>query len=418
MAFRQERAKPLAGILTGAQHEKDGKEGLNVRDKRGNAWIAYGDGLFFTPKNEENRARVIAATQESVNEVYGVYQHPDTYRNENVGIVEELIPEETSFNSLPLYEVKDKMLILYQGNEEIQIRSKEGIIGKVEGMSSYLSKAVLSQALRYLPEEYIRGFLQPFQITLPPIVEKVLIPQIEQLTGRVWHAVGLATYYQVRQETEQLNAKIDEMADIMIGTYNNTVKILQELKKIREEIAQQTWFLTFGEISKNIATMENAIRSHQRFGKLLDDRQKLEIEDTGWRAYNAIAGFFERGVAANGIELLLAYQELQRKEGNTPEEVKLLVTLWFQQMLESQITAFNLYGVLRVMRDKNEEQTVRAQLLRVERSLQLQIEQNKHYINTDLICTSSKYISRQLEQVRVIKTAFDKIAIFNASNKK
>ena len=67
--------KTLAAILTGAQHEKDGK-GLNVTNGYGEGWRAFGDGHFFTAPNEENRQRVIAATQLSVDEIYDAFQDP------------------------------------------------------------------------------------------------------------------------------------------------------------------------------------------------------------------------------------------------------------------------------------------------------------------------------------------------------
>lgn len=62
LEFSSKSAKKLAAILTGAQHEKDGNDGLDVSNQEGNFWRAYGDGCFFIPKNKPNKDKAIAAT--------------------------------------------------------------------------------------------------------------------------------------------------------------------------------------------------------------------------------------------------------------------------------------------------------------------------------------------------------------------
>ena len=40
---------------------KEGHEGLNVANGKGEQWRAYGDGSFSSPKNKENGDRAVAA---------------------------------------------------------------------------------------------------------------------------------------------------------------------------------------------------------------------------------------------------------------------------------------------------------------------------------------------------------------------
>jgi hypothetical protein len=119
LGFSEKQAKPLAGILTGAQHEKDSDDGLNVSNKKGERWRAFGDGHFFSPKNEENKEKVTSATQQSVDEVYHAYLNPES---PELNAMTQLIPDAMSFNPPPLYAVENesRSLFLYQGSNKIK----------------------------------------------------------------------------------------------------------------------------------------------------------------------------------------------------------------------------------------------------------------------------------------------------------
>ena len=109
LGFSESKAKPLAGILTGAQHERDGNDGLNVTNEKGEYWRAYGDGCYAYPQNEENRNKAIAATQKSVDEIYEAYQLPNV---EPISVVHTFIPRATEYNPLPLYTVVENNGVL------------------------------------------------------------------------------------------------------------------------------------------------------------------------------------------------------------------------------------------------------------------------------------------------------------------
>ncbi|HVX00966.1 MAG TPA: hypothetical protein VHA52_11100, partial [Candidatus Babeliaceae bacterium] len=148
LKFPNDRAKPLAGILTFAQHEKDGNEGLNVANKKGDQWRAYGDGSFFTPKNKENKERAIFATQRSVDEVYHAYLNPDSLEPSTV---DQFIPYATPFNPFPIYSIEGNSLFLNQGSMKIEVKTQ----------FDYLTQG-LSHASRYLPQQYISGFIDGY----------------------------------------------------------------------------------------------------------------------------------------------------------------------------------------------------------------------------------------------------------------
>ncbi|MGH2612541.1 MAG: hypothetical protein ACRDFB_05775, partial [Rhabdochlamydiaceae bacterium] len=295
LGFPKDQAKPFAGLLTGAQHEKDGNEGLNVANKRGDHWRAFGDGNFFAPKNTENKEKVIATTQASVDEIHHAYLRPDSLEP---SIIDQLIAHATSFNPLPLYSIEGTSLFLYQGSQKIKIETKV----------DYLSKG-LPHALRYLPEEYINGFVEPFHIEIPPLISKVVIPQIERLTGSVWHMIGLATYYQIKQDSHQLNEKIDELADVLIATHANSLKILQEIQNVNAQLKQLGWDNLFREIQDSIAIIKDKAYEYKTYKKSLNQPQLQRIEQAVRDAYIRISRVFCEGTVDNK-EMLIAYTQM------------------------------------------------------------------------------------------------------------
>lgn len=404
VGFSTDMAKALAGLLTGAQHEKDGHEGLNVCNKKGDHWRAYGDGDFFSPQNKENKERVIAATQASVNEIYEAYLN---FHVEKPSAMEELIPHAEPFlNPLPLYEVKEGSLILYQGSEQV----------KIEGKTDYLTKGI-SQALRYLPEEYINGFIKGYinplnSLEIPPVLDKIFIPQMERFTGTIWHMVGIATYHQVRQENLQLHAKIDEVATILDATYKNSVKILQQIQSMNSALNQLMWTSLFSEIQEPLALIKDMTHQHKLHKMTLSPSQLQQAQDKLWSAYIRMSRVFCDGTTAGGIIILEAYRDMLAKNplsSKDPTEIKIAVTLWFRQMLDYQIQAFSLYATLKVMR--NDHQNLQQQISEFESSLGKQLETNRDHIDGTLVCEHQSYISLQIEKKKLVRVANARLAI-------
>lgn len=398
LGFEKNFAKKLAGILTGAQHEQDGRQGLNVCNKKGEQWRAYGDGYFFAPKNAENREKAIAATQASADEIYQVYQHPESNLNSTVL---ELIPCVTPFNPLPLYSITaEKGLVLHQGSNEIQITSRR----------EYLLKG-LAQAVKYLPEEYISGFLSPefpeFEgiSALSEIVGKVVSPQIGRLTGTVWHTIGITSYHQIRQENSKLNGKVDELADTVKSACKNTEKILQEVKESKTILEDLSWAKAVQEVEEAIADVQDIAHQCTLYKGCVLPEQVKSAREKLWFAQLRLSRVFCKGTTENG-NLLLAYEKMiQKKEEIHAQDVKIIVTSWFRKILDYQVQAFVMYGTLLILENgsKETQELLKAQSIQFECGLEEQIKINKDYIDQNLVCEQSSYIELQLQKKKKLR---------------
>ncbi|MBS0647819.1 MAG: hypothetical protein JSS10_01185 [Verrucomicrobia bacterium] len=396
-----QNVKQLAAILTGAQHEKDGNEGLNVKNDQGECWRAYGDGSFFTPKNEENRKKAQDALQGSVQEVYAAYLAGAEQKAPSPSTVYQLIPQVTPFNPLPLYSCDGKSLFLHHGGISVEITT----------LMDYLNQG-LSQALRYLPEDYITGMiLSKVRAVLPNIpipvpIQKIVIPLAERVTDIVWHTAGIATYYQVKQEAKRLNEKINEMADIVVATHAKSEEILRQIENIQEQIGQQKWEKLTKEVRKPLMIIEK--RVHQFQNNQIEDMSKgllkiaeVELCDANHDLYKV----FKQGTAVEHRSILAAYAErLEVQNTMTRKERKITVTLWFKQILIYQHQAFNLSKTLRLIREGYREGDVK-ELEKFQRlesvflsQLSEQVAANQQHIDTSLIDKSLSYISLQLKK--------------------
>lgn len=398
--------KKLAGLLTFAQHEKDGKDGLNVANKKGEHWRAYGDGCFFTPQNGENKKKATAATQQSVDEIYRAYAHAtedffipvDDPEYPYETTVDQLIPHATPYNPLPLYSIEGNSLFLYRGSDKIEITSKNAYL-------DCLNK-ITSQALRYLPEDYISGFIIP-RIELHPVVEKAILPLIERVTGPIWQIVGIATYYQVRQGTQQLNQKIDEMADVLSATYKNSEEILRQIQDLHIKVDRVLWESLFREILDPIALIKDKVHQreiHKEVALNDSELQKAEIELSA--AHIRMSRVFGKG-AADGRNMVKEYAEmLAKSQPSMPlKEIKISVTLWFRQMLDYQVQAVALRTAFRIMRKQEDELQKSVSIF--EADLVKQVEINEDHIDKTLIFESHSYIALQLEKSRTKRLAFN-----------
>jgi hypothetical protein len=380
-------AKRFAALLTSAQHEQDGNTGLNVHNEAGDRWIAFGDGNFLAPKNDINRTQVIAATQRSVDEIYAAFE-----KRKQISTMDDLMPKPAFFNCPPIYSVEDsingKALFLHQGNKKTEIDS----------VKDYLLHGV-AQALKYLPQEYIDGVLS-ISIDPLPIFDKVFIPAIERITGTVWHMVGLATYCQVKKEFRQLDKEMSEMAGVLSATYQNSIKILEQIGIINCKIDDLLWANTFESIKNSIETIHRVLHAHQNFP--LQEWQKQDAEKQLWNAYINMSYIFSQN------ELLGIYKNKLELSGKNQEDIKVDVTLWFRQMLKCQVQAFSLYTSLQYLRNTNaENQVLLEQAKQFESDLMDQIQRHKDYIDETLICQTEGYIAHQIEINKTIQVSFE-----------
>lgn len=391
LGFSPSKAKLLAGILTGAQHEKDGNEGLNVANKKGEHWRAYGDGCYFTPKNKDNKEKAVAATQQSVDEIYNAYVNADSPEPFQ-SIVDQFIPHVTPVNPLPLYSIEGASLFLPPC--KIPITTQLG----------YLTKCI-PQALRYLPEKYIQGFTIP-EIELHPVIDKVILPIVERLTGAVWHVIGLATYSQVKQEAQRLNEKMDEMADALMATYDKTVEILTQLQQLKSQVNQLVRNNLFQEIREPMQTIRDIVHQNKIHPGALSEMQQIEAEKQLWAAYIRMSRVLSEGTTDNK-NVLAAYREMLTSSETIKgdSEIEIAVTLWFRQMLDYQAKAFSLYEALQVKREGYKEE-IRTLASQFESQLIQQLEINEKHINKSLISESQSYIALQLEISKTKRSAF------------
>lgn len=407
--------KQLAAILTGAQHEKDGNEGLNVKNGQGEDWRAYGDGSFFTPKNEKNRKKAQDAIQRSVQEVYDAYLAGVEQKVPAPSTVHQLIPQVTPFNPLPLYSCDGKSLFLHHGGSSIEITS----------LTDYLNKG-LSQALRYLPEDYItglilskiRGFLPNISIPVP--ITKIVIPLAERVTDIVWHTAGIATYYQVKQEANKLNSKIDEMAAIVVATHDKCEEILRQIQDLQVQVGQLKWDKLTKEVRRPVEIIEKRVHQLQNNNiEIMSDRL-LELAETELcDAKDSLYKVFKLGTAIEHRSILGAYAERLEVQNNmSPKEKKITVTLWFWQILQYQVQAFSLSTTLRLIREGYQEGRVE-ELEKVQRLVSVfffhlseQVEANQEHVDTSLISQSYSYIKLQLKKSEIIRNASDQLKSF------
>ena len=92
-------------------HEEDGKFGLNVRNKRGDQWIAYGDGFLLCEKSAENLRIAEETVHVSTNQISEAFLNPDQLIDTSK--VTDLIPfiDESKRNSCPMFQMRDGSLV-------------------------------------------------------------------------------------------------------------------------------------------------------------------------------------------------------------------------------------------------------------------------------------------------------------------
>ncbi len=442
-------AKQLAGLLTAAQHEKDGNEGLNVTNGKGEKWRAYGDGCFFTPKNEVNKGKAIEAIRASVNEVYVAYVNHEyvleskmisyipeatpfpynpypLYTLEKGPISQETVPlkavsqasqalldiEET--NTQPLLEFYSEIdkacstelsqethLFFYKGSQKIEIKS----------LAEFIRKGI-PLALTYLPENYIDGFIKgwlPFlNVKSPIILTKVILPPWERLTGHVWHMIGVASHHQVKTGFKEQDGQLKEMAETGMSIWKNTKAILDEIEVVKDQLNEVIWRQLFDELRVHISSI-NAVAHETELHQMPIYPEKSK--ENLYVARIHISTLFTHGTT-NGKSLLQEYQLRLGSNKSQPMdklEVKLTVTKWFRKMLDYQIQAFSLWSSFIISTKDPLEKELPRLVSDFNTGIFKQIMNNRDHIDEHLICDSIDYIDLQITKCKT-KLAFSFLA--------
>lgn len=101
-------------------HDEDNKFGLRVTNRRGDKWIAYGDGMLLKEKSKDNLRIAVEAVQKSVNQVYEAYRNPR--KALDPAVVIDLIPfvDQEEPNNTPLFQVKGGKLHRRSNVDDLQ----------------------------------------------------------------------------------------------------------------------------------------------------------------------------------------------------------------------------------------------------------------------------------------------------------
>lgn len=404
-------AKEFAGILTGAQHEKDGDEGLNVSNGR-DSWRAYGDGSFFAQKNGENKTKVIAATQASVDEVYAAYCAGDVPHSSSM---DQHIPFVTEFNPPPLYTVDGTSLVLNDRHK----------ILKIETCRDYVWKGI-PHAIKYLPEEYvnggINGLVQKFlKINLDlnidsPVFTKVFVPRFDRITGGIWRVIGYASHHHLVQGHNQINVKIDEMASVIKEAFDMGQKTQKKMEEINSKLDELRLSNLLRDVNKCVSIVKDEMHRMENFKRDHEGPRIVSINDELKHVIVRMSRIFLDDHAEGGKKLLAVYQAmLSESSSSSAAELKIILTLWFRQILEYQEQAFNLSKYLEIISQANGQalgvktsRDFQLDVFEFEDLIKRQIEYNQDFIDGTLIDKPNAYIMLQIEKCKLIRMASNK----------
>lgn len=101
-------------------HDEDNKHGIRVKNRKGDKWIAYGDGMLLNDESEINFKIAVDAVQKSVDHIYETFQYP----NQSTGsssVVTDYIPsvDEDEKNNYPMFRVEDGILVRRKNLENL-----------------------------------------------------------------------------------------------------------------------------------------------------------------------------------------------------------------------------------------------------------------------------------------------------------
>ena len=92
-------------------HNEDNNYGIRVANKRGEKWIAYGDGKLLNEESEDNISIALCAVQASVDQVYDAFLYPE--KDVDSSVVTDYLPfvDPNEKNNYPMFQVKDGKLL-------------------------------------------------------------------------------------------------------------------------------------------------------------------------------------------------------------------------------------------------------------------------------------------------------------------
>ena len=92
-------------------HDEDCRYGLRVTNKRGDKWIAYGDGMLLNDESEGNLRLAVSAVQASVNQLFEAFLSPEKIISSS--LVTDFIPfvDPSEKNNYPMFQVKGGKLL-------------------------------------------------------------------------------------------------------------------------------------------------------------------------------------------------------------------------------------------------------------------------------------------------------------------
>lgn len=88
-------------------HDEDNKYGLRVTNKRGDKWIAYGDGMLLKEESKDNLKYAVEAVRRSVEQLYSAESDPSVSLDPSE--ITDLIPfvDQEERNNSPMFQVKN-----------------------------------------------------------------------------------------------------------------------------------------------------------------------------------------------------------------------------------------------------------------------------------------------------------------------
>ena len=97
-------------LLSKCMHDEDGTYGLHVTNRKGDKWVALGDGMLLDERSKDNLRLATDAVQKSVDQVFEAYEYPSKVLD--TAEVTDLVPivDPAGRNHFPLFQVKDGTL--------------------------------------------------------------------------------------------------------------------------------------------------------------------------------------------------------------------------------------------------------------------------------------------------------------------
>ncbi|MGR3973075.1 MAG: hypothetical protein QRY72_00620 [Candidatus Rhabdochlamydia sp.] len=347
--------KQLAGALTGAQHEEDGKRGLKVHNQnKKNQWMAYGDGTYFRPEKEANKTRVVAATEASIDEVHQAYTY---YQREITSCMEDFMPNPLPFgagyeheksNHFPVYEIKNDELILYKNDQPQPLQKGLGLI-----------KNILNHALHFAPEAYIKQIVMSqiekhttdrlkdilhIKKEPSPWASKVIKPIFDEFRNFCFGPGGIT-----KAESDEMKDMVDEVGATACDTNQNVKLMLEEFKKLREDLAsvKKSDWTSFNEAKLEIKHDVELIKHQSTLAEKDGENERSFRKKRIKNIYNKaiILSNYLNKDEKEGIFLAECKKQLRNKNPDAiEEEIMLRVALWFQDALKIQAEACLYYS--------------------------------------------------------------------------